>query len=116
MRRRVLKLLPILLALPMIAPAQEALEVLRKTAAAYKSAESWAQTGVDKLEEVRRGKQRTTARPFHAWRDGMAMRVDFADGGVRLTDGRSEWNTTAPNKQASKKMVPWDSRGRLAFH
>ena len=44
------------------------------------------------------------------------MRVDFADGGVRLTDGRLEWNSTAQGKPYTKKPVPWDSRGRRAFH
>ena len=116
MRGRVLKLLPILLACAMPAHAQEPLEVLRKTAAAYKSANTWAQAGIDKLEELRRGKQRTTTRAFHAWRQGTSMRVDFADGGMRLTDGRSEWNSSAAGKQPTKKPVPWDSRGRHAFH
>jgi thiol-disulfide isomerase/thioredoxin len=112
----VLKLVFILLAFATLSPAQQALDVLRKTAAAYKSAKSWAQEGVDKLEDVRRGKQSTTSRRFHAWRQGAAMRVDFADGGVRLTDGRFEWNTTAQSKQSVKKPVPWDSRGRRAFN
>src|SRR6478736_1284998 len=79
-------------------------------------ARSWAQEGVDKLEEVRRAKERTTTRPFHAWRQGTQMRVDFADGGMRLTDGRFEWNATAPGKQPTKKAAPWDSRGRRAFN
>ena len=65
---------------------------------------------------MRRGKQRTTTRPFHAWRHGALMRVDFKDGGSRLTDGRFEWNTSAPGKQPTKKPVPWDSRGRRAFN
>jgi thiol-disulfide isomerase/thioredoxin len=116
MRGRVLKLLPILLAWATLAHAQEALEVLRQTAATYKSAKSWDQDGIDKLEEVRRGKQRTTTRAFHAWRQGASMRVDFADGGMRLTDGHSEWNSTAQSKPPTKKPVPWDSRGRHAFN
>jgi thiol-disulfide isomerase/thioredoxin len=111
----VLKLVPILLTAATLAPAQDALQVLRKTAGIYKSAKSWTQQGVDKLEEVRLGKQRTTTRPFHAWRQDARMRVDFADGGTRLTDGRFEWNATAQSKQSTKKPVPWDSRGRRAF-
>jgi peroxiredoxin len=111
----VLKLVPILLAAAALAPAEDALDVLRKTAETYKSAKSYALEGVDRLEEIARGKQRTTTRPFHAWRLGGAMRVDFADGAVRLTDGRSEWNSVAAGKPYTKKAVPWDSRGRWAF-
>ena len=98
MRGRVFKLLPILLAAATLAPAEEALDVLRKTAQAYKSAKSGALEGTDKLEEVARGKQRITARRFQAWRLGNNMRVDFADGAVRLTDGRTEWSSPAPGK------------------
>jgi peroxiredoxin len=53
----VIKLLPVLLAAATLAPAQEPLEVLRKTGETYKSAKSWTAEGVDKLEEVPPGKQ-----------------------------------------------------------
>jgi peroxiredoxin len=111
----VLKLVLILVAAVPIAPAEDALEVLQKTAAVYKSAKSYALTGVDKLEESGRGRQRTITRNFRAWRLGKSMRVDFADGAVRLTDGRTEWNSPAQGKPFSKRTAPWDSRGLRAF-
>ncbi len=109
------KLLPLFFAAATLAPAQDALDVLRKTAEAYKSAKSGALDGTDTLEEAMRGRQRTTARRFHAWRLGNSMRVDFADGAVRLTDGRTEWTSPAQGKPFTKKPVPWDGRGRHAF-
>jgi peroxiredoxin len=111
----VTKLLPILLAAVSLARAEEALDVLRKTAETYKSAKSYAVEGVDKLEESGRGRQRTTTRPFRAWKLGDAMRVEFADGAVRLTDGHFEWNSSAEGKPFTKKTAPWDSRGRRVF-
>src|SRR5581483_7963283 len=65
--------------------------------------------------EVARGKQRTTTRRFRAWRLGNRMRVEFADGAVRLTDGRTEWTSSAQGRPFTKKPAPWDSRGRHAF-
>ena len=44
------------------------------------------------------------------------MRVEFTDGGIRLTDGHFEWNYNPQTKQYSKKPVPWDSRGRRALN
>jgi peroxiredoxin len=111
----VLKLLPILLAAASLARAEEALDLLRKTADAYKSAKGVALEGIDRLEEVARGKQRITTRRFHAWRLGNAMRVEFDDGAVRLTDGRTEWSSPAQGKAYTKRSAPWDSRGRRAF-
>src|SRR5690242_20565508 len=115
MRGRVAKLLPILIAAAALVRADDAMDVLRKTADSYKSAKSASLEGVDTLEEVARGKQRTTTRRFRAWRLAGAMRVEFADGAVRLTDGRTEWSSSAPGKPFTKKPVPWDSRGRHAF-
>jgi hypothetical protein len=103
---KLVPILPILLAAATAAPAQEAIEVLRKAADTYKSAKSYALVGVDTLNATR---------PFHAWRLGQAMRVDFADGAVRLTDGRFEWNSLAKGKPFTKKAAPWDSRGRHVF-
>jgi hypothetical protein len=104
-----------LLAAAMLARAEEALEVLRKTAETYKSAKSWALESVDKLEQATRGQQRTVTRPFHAWRLGNTMRVDFADGSARLTDGHFEWSSPAGSNTFTRKPAPWDSRGRLAL-
>src|SRR5436190_3071273 len=111
----VLKLLPMLLIAATLAPAEEATEVLRKTGETYRSAKSYALEGIDKVEETGRTRQRTTTRAFRALRLGNSMRVEFADGGVRLTDGRFEWNSPAQGKPFTKKTAPWDSRGRRAF-
>jgi thiol-disulfide isomerase/thioredoxin len=112
-RRGVLR---ILLAVATIssAAAQDALDVLRKTAATYRR--PYSIEGADTLEKIVRGNARTTVRRFHAYRLDTAMRVDFDDGGVRLTDGKTEWNRTASGQPYSKKPVPWDSRGRRALH
>jgi hypothetical protein len=111
----VLKYVPFLLAATIVAPAQEALDILRRTAETYKSAKSYALEGVDKVEEASRSKQRMTTRRFQASKLGESMRVDFEDGGVRLTDGRAEWNSPAQGRPYTKKAAPWDSRGRRAF-
>jgi len=96
--------------------AQEPLEILRQTAATYKDAKSYKLEGTDTLERSARGKQSTTRRPFHASRLDAGMRVDFADGGIRLTDGHFEWNYNTQTRQYTKKPVPWDSRGRRSFN
>lgn len=94
--------------------AQDALAVLQKTAETYR--QSYSLEGVDTLEKIVRGNSRTTARKFHAYRLNRGLRVDFADGGMRLTDGKTEWNRTTATQPYSKKPVPWDSRGLRALH
>ncbi len=93
--------------------AQDPKEIIRRTAETYKSAKSYKLEGTDTLEQNIRGRERTTRRQFKAFRQQPdAMRVEFADGGIRLTDGHSEWNYSPQTKQYTKKAVPWDSRGR----
>jgi len=97
--------------------AEEPLDVLRKTAATYKNAKSYKLEGADILEQTVRGKVRITERRFQAYYLASAgMRVDFADGGMRLTDGHFEWNYNQQTKQYAKKPVPWDSRGSRIFN
>jgi thiol-disulfide isomerase/thioredoxin/outer membrane lipoprotein-sorting protein len=101
------------------ASAQEnaPLEILRKVADTYKNAHSYELHGTDTLEQNIRGSQRTTERRFRAYRlQPSFMRVDFADGGRRLTEGHFEWNYNPQTKQYARKAVPWDSRGRRAFN
>ena len=96
--------------------AQTPLEVLRKTGETYRNARTFSLAGVDTLEQITSGNKRVTSRPFRAWRRDAAMRVDFTDGGLRLTDGRTEWNYYPQSRQYAKKSVPWDRRGLRVFH
>ena len=106
----------IILAAARILFAQDALQVLQKTGDFYKSAHSYSLEGADTLEQVSPGGKRVTARPFHAYKLDAAMRVDFADGGIRLTDGKSEWNYNPRTKEYARKAVPWDRRGLRVLH
>jgi len=99
-----------------LAFAQEPAEILRRTAETYRNARSYSLEGTDTLEQVSAGNKRVTARRFHAYRLDGAMRVDFADGGMRLTDGKSEWNYNTQTKEYVKKAVPWDRRGNRVLH
>jgi peroxiredoxin len=96
--------------------AQDAMEILHKTAAVYQGAKSYRVEGVDVLERTARGQKTATRRPFRASRLNGAMRVDFADGGMRLTDGHFEWNYNTGAREYTKKVAPWDSRGRRSFN
>ena len=97
-------------------PAQDALSVLRSTAENYKKARSYSLEGTDTVEHIAPGGKRLAARRFQARRLEAGMRVDFADGGIRLTDGKYEWNYNPQTERYSKKPVPWDTRGRRALH
>jgi peroxiredoxin len=108
--------LPFLLAAVTPLHAQEPLEVLRKTSGIYRSARSYVLAGSDVLEQKSRARDRTTTRRFQAYRLGDSMRVDFADGGRRLTDGHTEWNYNPQTKEYSRKPVPWDSRGQRVLN
>jgi peroxiredoxin/outer membrane lipoprotein-sorting protein len=96
--------------------AQEPAEVLRRTGESYKNARSYSLEGTDTVEQVTAGNQRVTARRFHAYRLDASMRVDFADGGMRLTDGKSEWNYNTQTREYTRKAVPWDRRGIRVLH
>ena len=90
--------------------------MLRRTAQTYKNARSYSLEGTDSLEQVTAGDKRVTSRRFRAVRLESSMRVDFADGGMRLTDGKSEWNYNPRTKEYAKKAVPWDRRGLRVLH
>src|ERR1051325_8221190 len=75
-----------------VAWGQDPLSVLHTTAGRYKAARSYSIEGTDAVEHMAPGDQRVGTRRFLARRLDSGMRVDFADGGIRLTDGKYEWN------------------------